>query len=370
MDSGAPREQDPTGIRHLAMLAGEPRPAGGAAEARAREYAATELREAGFDVRVEPFDYSALPGRWGTPVGGALGAVTVISAALVALQSRDAWHAALVLATGLAILALFAWRMLGDAVLDLPLVRARSANLVATRMGEGRAPRVWLVAHLDSKSQPVPSAARVAGVALLGASIVVAASSAALSLAALPSRMGWWAALVLAVAGAPAVIASVVGTSSNGAVDNASGVATVLLAASRVRRDLALGVLLPSAEELGLAGARAWARRRRAGVALNCDGVDDQGELTIMYSGTAPHQLIDTLRRASPTPPRVRRMPLGLLTDSVALADRGWRTVTVSRGGWTTLRRVHSRRDSLDHLTGRGVDDAATLLARAVEALA
>jgi hypothetical protein len=146
-------------------------------------------------------------------------------------------------------------------------------------------------------------------------------------------------------------------------------VAAVLAAAVAVRPESMFGVLLPSAEELGLAGARAWARDVRRGTALNCDGVDDAGELTIMYSGAAPTPLIQTIEAVSPRPPRVMRMPLGLLTDSVALADRGWTTVTVSRGSLTTLRRVHTAQDSLATLRGDGIDEVATLLARAVEAL-
>lgn len=135
------------------------------------------------------------------------------------------------------------------------------------------------------------------------------------------------------------------------------------------------GVLLPSAEELGLAGARAWAgARARAGeassIALNCDGVDDEGELTIMRRGEVSGELLKALERAAPTPLRVRRMPIGLLTDSVALADRGWSTVTVSRGSLGTLRRVHSPSDSLERLRGTGIEDVATLLARTVEELA
>jgi hypothetical protein len=214
---------------------------------------------------------------------------------------------------------------------------------------------------------------RVAGVALLASSLGVALLAAILQLAAAPHRTGWWVAAALAVLGAPIVAASTVGATSDGAVDNASGVATVLLAAERVRPGVEFGVLLPSGEELGLAGARAWARGWAAtgapGVALNCDGVDDEGILTIMHSGTVDRSLLEVLHAAAPGELRVRRMPLGLLTDSVALAERGWRAVTVSRGGWNTLRRVHSRRDSLANLTGRGIDDAATLLARAVEAL-
>lgn len=360
------------GTAHLNAIARQARPAGGEAEGCARAYAAGILGGAGFRVREEPFTYSALPGRYATPIGGALGAAAVLAGAATGLQAEIRWVAGAVLVAGLAITALFARAMLGDAVLDLPVLRSRAVNLVATsRACEGGAPAVWLVAHTDSKSQPVPSAARVAGVALLSLGAIVALVIAALQLAGSASRTGWWAAIVLALAGAPAVIASVVGDDSDGAVDNASGVATVLLAATRVPPGVAFGVLLPSAEELGMAGTRAFARRMGAPcIALNCDGVDDEGAMTIMYSGRAPAALVEVMRGASPVPVAVRRMPPGLLTDSVALADHGWRALTLSRGSWATLGRVHTRHDSLDHLTGRGIADAATLLANAVEALA
>jgi hypothetical protein len=231
-------------------------------------------------------------------------------------------------------------------------------------------PRVWLVAHLDSKSQPVPSLVRVGGVVLLLLACVLALAAAGLQLASLPHRMAWWAAVGMAALGMLPVMASVVGARSDGAVDNASGVAAVLAAAVAVRPETMFGVLLPSAEELGLAGARAWARGVRKGTALNCDGVDDAGDLTIMYSGAAPTPLIQTLQAVAPRAPRVRRMPLGLLTDSVALADNGWTTVTVSRGSLATLRRVHTRADTVANLRGDGIDEVALLLARAVEALA
>jgi hypothetical protein len=119
-----------------------------------------------------------------------------------------------------------------------------------------------------------------------------------------------------------------------------------------------------------LAGARAFARRAPRSVALNCDGVDDAGEVTLMYSREKPSALLDVVRRAAPAVVRERRMPLGLLTDSVALADRGWRTLTVSRGSLATLRRVHTSADSLARLRGDGIADVAILLARAAEALA
>jgi hypothetical protein len=360
------RVREGEGAAHLAILAREPRPAGSDAEARAHDHAERVLDAAGFTVSRVPFQYSCFPGRYATPIGGALVAMATVLAAAAGLTGHAAVALAL-LALGMAVVGVFARAMMGDAVLTIPWLRAAGENLVATWGSE--TPRVWLVAHVDSKSQPVPSLLRIAGIVLLALALVTILAAAVLQLAALPHRMAWWAALVLVALGAPPVMASVVGTRSDGAVDNASGVAAVLAAAVAVRPEAMFGVLLPSAEELGLAGARAWARDVRRGTALNCDGVDDAGELTIMYSGAAPTPLIQTIEAVAPRPPRVIRMPLGLLTDSVALADRGWTTVTVSRGSLRTLRRVHTPQDSLATLRGDGIDEVATLLARAVEAL-
>ena len=355
------------GERHLAALAREPRPAGSDAEERARRYAEGVLVSAGFHVTREPFGYSTFPGRYGTPIGGALAAATVLLAAVAALSAQGAHAPLTVVVVGLLVLAAFAWSMLGDAVLTLPMAREGGVNVMATRPGQ--APRVWLVAHLDSKSQPVPSLLRVIGVMMLASALVLAIVATALQLAALPNRTVWWLAALDALLGAGPVVASVVGSRSAGALDNASGVAAVLAAAEILAPGTAVGVLLPSAEELGLAGARAWARTRAPGVALNCDGVDDDGAVTIMHGAHAPMDVVNAVRSAAARDVHVRRMPLGLLTDSVALVDRGWRAITLSRGSLASLRRVHTPHDSLEALQGSGIPEMATLLARAAEAL-
>jgi hypothetical protein len=358
------------GATHLAALARAPRAAGSAAEHEAREYCARVLRDAGFDVALEPFDYSQVPGRYGTAVGGALAWVTVAATSWLGATNRPAFFTALVCFVGLAILGMWAWLMLGDGVLTLPWRRAEATNLVATRGGS--APRVWLVAHLDSKSQPIPSLLRVAGIATLSTAVAITLTAVVLTLAGVPPRMLWWVGAVLAAVGAVPVLASIIGNDSDGALDNASGVATVLDAARSSMQDVPIGVLLPSAEELGLAGARAWARdwRGEQGIAINCDGVDDGGALTIMYSGIPSMDLMGAIRDAAEEPARVRRMPLGLLLDSVALTEAGWRSVTVSRGSFASLRRVHTRSDSLQRLRGDGIARTARVLARAAEALA
>lgn len=358
------------GVAHLRALAATPRFAGSAEEAAARAYCAGVLRDGGWDVSVTSFEYSALPGRYGTPIGGAIAMATVLATALLAALYRSPRLAAIVLAVGLLALVLFGRRMLGDGVLDLPWLRTRGENLVARRGPS--APRVWLVAHLDSKSQPVPSRTRVLGIALLALAVMLSIAALALTLATGSARTTLWIlGIALALAGGGVVLASTVANASPGAVDNASGVAAVLAAAAELDPSALVGVLLPSAEELGLAGARAWVRAHAAERAfvLNCDGVDDQGELTLMYTRQLPTPIADAVRRASGDA-RVRRMPPGLLLDSVAFADAGWSAATVSHGSMRTLARVHTPLDSLERLDGRAIAPVARVLARAAEALA
>jgi hypothetical protein len=134
---------------------------------------------------------------------------------------------------------------------------------------------------------------------------------------------------------------------------------------------LALGVVLTSAEELGLAGARAWASKRGAGHAINVDGVDDDGDLRLTWTTRRPTALIDQLvARAAEVGVRARagRLLPGALVDGVALADAGWQVVTVSRGTLRTVARIHMSRDSLQHLTGDGVALTASIIRAAIAA--
>src|SRR5829696_9686031 len=83
------------GRSHLEILAHAPRSAGSADERTAREHCARALRALGYDVVIEPFEYSALPGRYGTPIAGAIGAGTVLLAAWLATIQRTPRGAAI-----------------------------------------------------------------------------------------------------------------------------------------------------------------------------------------------------------------------------------------------------------------------------------
>src|SRR5258708_4931981 len=139
--------------------------AGSAEEAVARAYATAVLEKCGFAVSEEPFDFSRFPSRFASPLGALLISATVVAAARFGSHSDPRLAAATLLA-GLLLTVIFAGAMLGDAVLWLPFLRGTSRNLVATpRNGPAR---LWLVAHPDTQSQPVPSALRVAGIVMLG----------------------------------------------------------------------------------------------------------------------------------------------------------------------------------------------------------
>jgi hypothetical protein len=158
----------------------------------------------------------------------------------------------------------------------------------------------------------------------------------------------------------------------------------VVLAAEALPPDMPAGVLLTSAEELGLAGARAWVTASMRAwsrvrtmdpelpIAINCDGVDDAGTLVVMRArgGDALAAALVHAAEQEHAPIRIRRLLPGVLSDAVVFAAEGWQAATLSRGTLGTLLRIHTARDTRDRLTGQGIAEAARVIARAAMALA
>jgi putative aminopeptidase FrvX len=171
---------------------------------------------------------------------------------------------------------------------------------------------------------------------------------------------------------------------SNGAVDNASGVVAALLASQSDAAPRDLGVVITSGEELGLAGARAWAlsalplsvgqlSAKPEISILNCDTVDEAGQWRCMYTGKRPDRIMaaaETIAGALGVRVRAGRLIPGILADSMVFADRGLRAVTVGRGTLKTLARIHTRRDNSNTLTGNGAAEASAILSALAKELA
>jgi hypothetical protein len=343
-------------------LSRAPRFAGSKKEADARAICRSDLEQAGFECIERQFDYSQWPGRWGIPVAAAAQAATIL------LVARMATHEGPIIALVVGA-ALYTALLLASAdakrrwISALPFQRATAVNLEARRGN----PTVWLTAHLDSKSQTVPMLVRIASSIALAAVMVASTIVLLLSLRDSVDVTAAWPTLgIAAILAALPSIFCWVRNDSPGAVDNASGVAAVLLAAALTPSARDLGVLITSGEELGLAGARVWAARAKPGiVVLNCDTIDDDGSWRLMYNGTHPHQIAVAAERVSrligSTISPGRFIP-GILADSMAFSDRGFAAVTLSKGTLSTLARIHTRRDTSNALTSRGVAEASTLL--------
>lgn len=347
----------------------------------ARELCANELRDAGFSVVDRPFEYSAFPGLWGTPLVG----VMLLTAGLViALGRADATTGAVfgpVIGLVMALAAgAIGWWLARYGSSSMRVMLRGGVNLEASR----GVPDLWLVAHLDTKSQPVSLLVRASGVLITciswcGVLVAFGGVLAGVTAGGAIAPLGW-----IAVVGSVPLVLSWVSDrdaggagagagTGTGALDNASGVAALMRASVLIDRDLPLGVMLSSGEELGLVGARAWLAGRRQlgrgvhGVVINCDGIDDVGAVTCTIARDggvfrssiekAVHQL-PLLRTV-----RVRRSLPGVLFDAVAFADEGWPAATVSRGTVRSLARVHTGADTLGRLRGAGVEPTARFIA-------
>lgn len=336
--------------------------AGSGEEVAARALCRRELEGAGFVCRDVPFEFSDWPARWGPPVSAAVQLAILLIVITVAKRGEAGIALAVLIVTAI-LLGWIGGQVKRRGVVSFPYGRARSSNLAAVR-GE---PQVWLVAHLDSKSQTIPMLVRIgSSVALQLVSIAVAATLLA-AMTGLVLPIGWWLALqLIAVISAVPSVACLVGNRSTGAVDNASGVVAVILAATGADSPRDLGVLLTSAEELGLAGARAYAETAAPNIkVLNCDTVDDSGGWHCMYSGAEPRQIMAAARAVAARAAlsvRTGRLIPGILADNIAFADARIEAVTLSRGNFSTLARIHTWRDNSIALSGQGAAEAAAFL--------
>ena len=382
----------------MANLASTTRFAGSEGESKARARCRALLEEGGFVVDEQPFEYSQLPGRWG-PSGVALLAAAIVWGSVnLATRHQSPWCGLVLDVVGLATLSLTAYWLTRYGVPGLNAGRSRSSNLVATHPGAETRPRIWLTAHIDSKSQTIPMLLRVTsaimfatmsagatvcivGLCIVGLSrapdMIAGAASSSVSAA---TAFSW-----LAVVAALPIVFCFVGNKSRGALDNATGVAAVILAAEQLVRMQNIGIVLTSAEELGLGGARYFAATEsHAEIAINCDTIDDTGAFLCMASGARIKRLDEAVDRAvgrlgisvRGIPGRGRRGSLrlrpmipGILADNVAFTDAGWESFTLSRGNIGTLAYVHTSRDVPDRIQGTGIAKAASFIAAIVQEL-
>jgi len=221
-------------------------------------------------------------------------------------------------------------------------------NLIAQR---GRS-AVWLVAHYDSKGQPVSMWARLVGFVAL-----------VIGLVWLPFAGGeTWFVIPLAM-GLSVLLLNRVTDKSAGAVDNATALVTVVMTLDQLPRDAPVGVIFPDAEEYGLVGARALRAERGAlfteAAVINLDGIDDVGgPVAFLHRpGRIGAAVADALHAW-----RSRWLPV--IVDGMALAQVSRECVTIMKGNAETMTIVHTPRDTVARVRLDGAASVAAGLAR------
>jgi Peptidase family M28 len=339
--------------RTLGRLLAGPREAGTPDAEAARQLVTEHLETLGYRVTLQPFHFHP-SGLLGFPLlGGGLILTALMVTPLLALSTAPGWGALVVWLAGAAGSVLLG---VGVGLGRLPLGEPRQdANLIAVR-GDGPVTR-WIVAHLDTKAQMQSMAGRLVAVWLVGLAAAVLTS---FTVARLAGPLPPWAAaaglLLAATAGTLAGRGRLHG-SSMGARDNGSGIAAALVLAE-ASRDPGTGICITGAEEFGMVGARVFAAGLRVGGSgvdvLNFDTLDQEGDLFIVAHNGPGAELAARLEpRLQGLGPRVRRrrLPVGILVDSLPLARAGARAVTVGRLTWHTLRLIHTPADRPDGLS-------------------
>ena len=228
----------------------------------------------------------------------------------------------------------------------------QGVNLIASRQPDRQKvrPSVWLVAHYDSKGQPISMAVRLIGFGLL--------------------VVGLLALLVKPVAGIAILADAFVIISQNrvtdnspGALDNATALVAVFMTLDQLPPALNVGVIFPDAEEYGLVGARALAEERPSLLAessvVNLDGLDDTGRATAFMHRPGPigTGVVEALK-ARPW----RWLPV--IVDGLALCSAARECVTIMKGNWRTMTIVHRPSDTTRRVRLDGAALVAAGLAR------
>lgn len=345
-----------------------PREAGTPAATTARGLLIRHLTELGYDVRELRFNFQPSALNAFPLLGAGLGWLTLLEIPLLLLGNLPGLLALFIWCAGAIALGLLAWGI-GTGIEVPGAERREDANIVATR-GAGPVQR-WIIAHVDTKAQGHSMAGRLTaawviiltGLLMTTLTLWRAARGAPIPAAAVAAAAG----LSLA-AGVLAGRGRLRGTSP-GARDNGTGLLAALLAAEGTREGV--GFLFTGAEEFGMVGMRAFLRDEGtlgAAEVLNLDTLTDRGALYLVAHDTRgrtlAEELLPAFRGAAPRVV-VRRLPLGIMTDSLPVARAGSRVVTIARLDWSDLQRLHTPRDTAEEL---GLETAEAV-GRAIGAL-
>ncbi len=348
-------------------LTSRSREAGTAGAAEARTLLASHFASLGYQVRTQPFSFQPAALNVLPVLGAGLGWLTLLEVPVL-LSDLPSWLGPFIWVVGLVALGLLAWGI-GSGVEIPGAERREDANLIATR-GEADVKR-WIVAHVDTKAQGHSMAGRLVAVWILLLAVAVLSGLVVARTvlgSALPGAPVAGAAGLALAAGVLAGRGRLVGESV-GARDNGTGLLAALVAAQG-GRESDIGYLLTGAEEFGLVGARVFVRSGipvRGREVINLDTLTADGALYFLAHDSRGRDLAERLSRDfAKVAPRVqiRRVPMGILVDSLPFARAAAAAVTLSRLSWADLQRMHTAADTVAALGLETAEAVGAVVAR------
>ncbi len=362
----------PVGDRaRLALVArlARPRRVGTAGERRVCRRIEQAFRSAGLEVFRESF---AVP--WaGRAIGMRL--VLGLGAALLAATLGPLAHAPLAAAAcgmTVALLANAPWTVARGLGSRMPS-RLRSRNLIGRRRARVSGPvlaRIVFLAHHDSKSQLLPTGVRVGLVATVAIGGVTLAALHLLRSIGLPIPAAAAPGVAVLLLGCLVLLAwNRTGNRSPGAIDNATGLATLIELARTWRPQTGQAVeavfVATGAEEIGLDGARAFLERhrswlqRRPTLIVNLDSV---GTGARTYLAGDPHSVERAERLADERGlPTARLRVVGAGMDHEPFAESGLNAVSLLGDVVRCSLILHTPRDTIRRVDPSGMGRALQL---------
>ena len=358
---------------HIAELSSLRRLAGTPGETEAQDYVRRAFRDMGVEAHDEEFSYSDAALKLALPATCLLiGAISVMG------SLAFLWRTALVIIPGAALLAVVFRGFKWSGTFERFGLRGKmkSLNLVGEIEGRQASGRVLLSAHYDSKSQLMPVLVRASffilgyalaiifGLALVGLGIAFAAGVATLG-----NKAFFVVSLVppLMMLG---LLFNFTGNRSPGALDDASGVATILevarvLAASPLD-NFDVTVAAFGCEEVGLCGSISYLLahqeelRQRPFFMLNYDmPFTSAAKLVLNTAFELPP--VRTSRRLNAVLSETARemgfevgaiyMPVGAGADHMPWVKHGFEATSLVSAATS----IHSSRDTLDKVNREGL---------------
>lgn len=356
-------------VRTLADLGG--RAIGSRGEQHARDYIHEQLSECPVQVSRQKILVSPVPTRVAVPMMSLVAAILFVVAGVL-YEVHASWSLAplTMLVTGTALSA--RWYLWVQPLFDrgTPL---ESYNVVGTAgRDDDSAPHVIFVAHYDSKSQALSVVLRV--VLTIITLCMALLMTIAVVVTLLPGGVsvttdGFWLACMI---GAVAMLGQALNRSGNrspGAVDNASGVATVLELArvlpKRIGNRAKLTFLFSAGEEIGMAGVLRFVQRNNPYldegrvVFVNIDGVGTCKRITVTggargpgwrSDGRACHVLARECAGLMGLPYSHLAYMVGAGVDHIPPFVAGYAALTVSQTNLISGMRIHTAGDIADQL--------------------